>query len=259
MVSWGRVVSAGRSAIMGTAVVQFEIGGPDDQLLAAFYRRLFGWEMTPIPGANYTLIAASGAGISGGLGRSRTGQPWATFYAEADDLQAVLDRASALGGTTVVPITEIPGKLAYAMLSDPDGLLVGVAKRAEAGKAAQPGKHGAAGAPVDWFEVLGSDADATRRFYTSLFGWSVTGMTGDYALVQTGAGHGIRGGLGAALGGGWATIYASVPDVAEALDRAEELGGSRAHGPVAVGDHTESGALRDPAGNVFGVYHHAAH
>jgi hypothetical protein len=47
---------------MGNAVVQFEIGGPDDQLLAGIYSALFGWEMTPIPGANYTLIAASGIG-----------------------------------------------------------------------------------------------------------------------------------------------------------------------------------------------------
>ena len=37
---------------MGSAVVQFEIGGPDDQLLAGFYSALFGWQMTPIPGAN---------------------------------------------------------------------------------------------------------------------------------------------------------------------------------------------------------------
>jgi predicted enzyme related to lactoylglutathione lyase len=242
---------------MGSAVIQFEIGGPDDQLLDGFYRRLFGWQMTPIPGANYTLIAASGAGISGGLGRSRTGQPWATFYAEADNLQAVLDRAAQLGGTTVVPVTEIPGKLAYAMITDPDGLLVGVANRAVAGTA-EPQQPGEAGAPVDWFEVLGRDADATRRFYTTLFGWSVIEMTGGYALVDTGSQHGIRGGLGAASGAGWATIYASVPDVAEALDRAEELGGSRVHGPVAVDDHTQTGAFRDPAGNAFGV-RHAAH
>ena len=94
---------------MGSAVVQFEIGGPGDQLPAGFYGALFGWELTPIPGANYTLIAASGAGISGGLGRSRTGEPWATFYAKADDLQGVLDRAAALGGTTVVPVTRIRG------------------------------------------------------------------------------------------------------------------------------------------------------
>jgi len=246
-----------KDRVMGSAVVQFEIGGPDDRLLADLYGALFGWEMTPIPGAGYTLIAASGAGISGGLGHSRTGRPWATFYAEADDVQAMLDRAVALGGTTVVPVTEIPGRLSYGMFSDPDGLLVGVAKHAAAGTAER--EPAQAGAPVDWFEVLGSDVGATGRFYTALFGWSVTGMTPEYALVATGVGHGIQGGLGVAAGARWATIYANVPDVPQALDRAEELGGSREYGPQATDDHTQTGAFRDPAGNVFGVYHHAAH
>ena len=241
---------------MGRAVVQFEIGGPDDQLLAGFYGALFGWQMTPIPGANYTLIAASGTGIGGGLGRSRTGEPWATFYAEADDPQAVLDRAAALGGKTVVPVTQIPGKLTYAMLSDPDGLLVGVAKRAEteaAGPYQPPG-----GAPVDRFEVRGSDAGATRRFYTALFGWSVAEAAGGYGLVTTGAAHGIQGGLRPGAGSHWATVYASVSDVTQALAQAVELGGSQEYGPEQAAGHIEAAAFRDPAGNVFGVYHHTA-
>jgi predicted enzyme related to lactoylglutathione lyase len=29
--------------------------------------------------------------------------------------------------------------------------------------------------------------------------------------------------------------------------------------PNAVDDHMETGAFRDPAGSVFGVYHHGAH
>lgn len=38
---------------------------------------------------------------------------------------------------------------------------------------------------------------------------------------------------------------------------AEELGGKREYGPLDVDDHMQSGAIRDPGGNVFGVYHHA--
>lgn len=81
---------------MGNAVVYFEIGGQDDQRLAAFYGALFGRHVTPIPGANYTLID-KGGGINGGVGKSRSGEPWSAFYAEADDPQAVLDRAASLG------------------------------------------------------------------------------------------------------------------------------------------------------------------
>jgi len=214
--------------------------------------------MMPIPGANYTLIAASGPGIGGGLGRSRTGEPWATFYAEADDPQAVLDRAAALCGTTVVPVTQIPGNLTYAVLADPDGLLVGVARRAGADAPARPARRGGAGAAVDWFEVRGSDASATRRFYTALFGWSVAEAARGYGLVSTGAARGIQGGLGAGQAARWATVYARVPDVAQTLARAVELGGSREYGPESAAGHRTAGAFRDPGGNVFGVYHHAA-
>jgi hypothetical protein len=33
----------------------------------------------------------------------------------------------------------------------------------------------------------------------------------------------------------------------------------RVYGPNAVDDHMQTGAFRDPAGNVFGVYHHGPH
>jgi predicted enzyme related to lactoylglutathione lyase len=50
-----------------------------------------------------------------------------------------------------------------------------------------------------------------------------------------------------------------VPYVEQALVRAALLGGTRLYGPNAVDDHTQTGAFRDPAGNVFGVYHHGEH
>jgi len=70
---------------------------------------------------------------------------------------------------------------------------------------------------------------------------------------------GIGGGIGAGGENRWATVYASVPDVEATLARAESLGGTRVYGPNPVDDHTETGAFRDPAGNLFGVYHHGPH
>ncbi len=180
---------------MGNAVVHFEIGGPDDAPLVAFYGELFGWNLQPFGGGGYTLIDTNGGGgINGGIGRSQTGEPWSTFYVEADDLQAVLDKAESLGAKTVMPVTDFGGAVTIAMFNDPDGLLVGLVKAADPAQGEQPGPSAGAGEPVDWFEVLGSDGGRTQRFYADLFGWSV-GAEG-YAMVDTGAGRGIQGGLG---------------------------------------------------------------
>ena len=54
-------------------------------------------------------------------------------------------------------------------------------------------------------------------------------------------------------------MYASVGDVEAVLARAEALGATRVYGPNPVEDDTQTGAFRDPGGNVFGVYHHGPH
>jgi len=241
---------------MGNAVVHFEIGGPDDKPLTDFYGQLFGWDMRPFEGGGYTMIdTQGGGGINGGIGKSQTGEPWSTFYVEAADLQAALDKANSLGGTTAMPVTDFGGAVTIAMFNDPDGLLVGLVQAAEAGQDAGPGPSAGSGAAVDWFEVLGSAAEGTQSFYSELFGWKVGAGFPGYGLVDTGAGHGIQGGLGAGDDSKWATIYASVADVEQTLAKAEQLGGSRVYGPQPVDEQMQTGAFRDPAGNIFGVYH----
>lgn len=243
---------------MGNAVVHFEIGAPPGGQLAAFYAELFGWATAPIPG--YTAIdTRGGTGINGGLADSIADSPWSTFFVEAEDLQAILDKANLLGGRTLAPITDGPALVTFAMLADPDGLPVGLVQAAQPGpdQPAALGPSSGHGAPVDWFEVLGTDAERTQRFYAEMFGWRIDDQ-GDasYRMVDTGADGGIRGGLGSGELGLWTTVYASVADVDVVLAKAVELGGSRVYGPVAVDDHMQTGALRDPAGNVFGIYHH---
>ena len=236
---------------MGNAVTFFEIGAADNASLRQFYSSLFDWRMQPLS-EGYDLIETNaGAGVVGGLGRSGDGTPWATFYVETDDVQQVLDRAQGLGGKIVVPTTEIPNMLTFAMFTDPDGLLVGLYRPAQPFPAPSEG----GGVAVDWFEVLGSDAQKTLNFYSILFGWQASGP-GPYWMMDTGAGRGLHGDVGAGGGSKWATVYANVPDVEETLARAEQLGGRREYGPNQVDDHMRTGALRDPAGNVFGVYEH---
>jgi predicted enzyme related to lactoylglutathione lyase len=52
-----------------------------------------------------------------------------TFYVMVDDPQKYLDRAEQLGGKTVMPPSEIPGAgITLAMLTDPEGHLIGLTK-----------------------------------------------------------------------------------------------------------------------------------
>ena len=235
---------------MGNPVVRFEVGAAEHGRLVEFYGELLGWGMETIADG-YTLIdTRGGGGLIGGVGRSNTGDPWATFYVEVDDLQATLERAEALGGRTVVPPIELPG-MAFAMFDDPDGLLVGLMRAGATADAVTRPPSDGDGAAVDWFEVLGSDAGRSQAFYRELFGWEVPG--GAYGQVSAG----IGGGIGAGGEARWATVYASVADVEAALARAESLGGTRVYGPIEAGEGTRTGAFRDPAGNVFGVYHRA--
>jgi uncharacterized protein len=237
---------------MGNPVVRFEIGAADMQPLVRFYTELFGWELESVS-EGYTLVdTRGGRGVNGGIGRSNTGEPWATFYVAVDELQATLDRAEALGGRTVVPVVELPG-MAFAMFDDPDGLLVGLMRAGATADAVTRPPSDGDGAAVDWFEVLGADAGRSQAFYAELFGWEVP--RSPYGLVTAG----IGGGIGAGGESRWATVYASVTDVEAALARAESLGGRRVYGPNPVDDHTDSGAFRDPAGNLVGVYRHGPH
>jgi uncharacterized protein len=233
-------------------VVRFEIGAADDQPLVRFYGELFGWGLQAVADGYTVVDTRGGGGINGGIGRSRSGEPWATFSVEVEDLGASLDRAEALGGRTVVPVTELPG-MAFAMFDDPDGLLVGLLAGGASGVGAVRGPSEGDGAPVDWFEVLGADAARSQRFYAELFGWEVP--SGAYGQVVAG----IGGGIGAGGEARWATVYAAVAEVEATLAKAASLGATRMYGPNPVDDHTETGAFRDPAGNVFGVYHHGPH
>jgi uncharacterized protein len=255
---------------VGSAVVHFEVVAAADGPLAEFYGQLFGWGLHRFPGGRYTMIdTQGGGGINGGIGTSQHGEAWSTFYVETGDLQATLDKAHSLGGTTVMPPADIGRGLAVAVLGDPDGLPVGLIRAAgEPAQGSGPAPSAGSGAPVDWFEILGSDAARTQRFYADLFGWTIddSGIR-EYALVDTGTGRGIKGGIGGGQDQRWATVYARVADVDEVLGQAEKLGGARISdtGVAALknaarialygsaGDITTD-TFRDPAGNVFGIY-----
>jgi len=118
------------------------------------------------------------------------------------------------------------------------------------------------GKPVVHFEVVGKDGGALHDYYASLFDWKIDADNPmNYGLVKREdnptreGGLGIGGGIGGAPAGyeGHVTFYVAVPDVEEALAKAESLGGTRVMGPEKIMDQVELGQFKDPEGNLIGL------
>ena len=113
---------------MADKVVWFEITGKDGGKLQSFYGELFGWKVDASNPMNYGMVEAEQSGIGGGIGKADNGDGHVTFYMGVDDPQSYLDKAEKLGGKTVVPVTEIPNMVTFALIADPEGHVIGVVK-----------------------------------------------------------------------------------------------------------------------------------
>ena len=109
-------------------VIWFEVIGKDAAALSSFYIELFDWKLDSVPN-DYFMVTTDGEAPSGGVGADPSGgDGHVTFYAEADDLQASLDKAESLGGKTVMPPTNIMEGTTIALFADPEGHVVGLVK-----------------------------------------------------------------------------------------------------------------------------------
>jgi uncharacterized protein len=117
------------------------------------------------------------------------------------------------------------------------------------------------GQPVVHFEVVGKDGEKLQQYYSELFGWEIqVDNAMNYGMVAREGnvgrdGVGIGGGVGQGPEGydGHVTFYVAVPDVEEALQKAESLGGQRIMGPENIMDMVTLGQFKDPEGNMVGV------
>ena len=122
------------------------------------------------------------------------------------------------------------------------------------------------GQPIAHFEIIGTDPARLRGFFGELFGWEFdtsgpvareVSEPNDYGfieLITASDGSGIRGGIGGGESYDRHTIfYVGVPDVEEALQKAEDLGGERQLGPVTAPSGLVVGHFKDPEGNLIGV------
>jgi len=106
------------------------------------------------------------------------------------------------------------------------------------------------------FQILSKSPDATARFYSELFGWSVDANNPlGYREIKTGCGEGIQGGIwpAPAQASNFVQLFVAVEDVAESAKRAQELGAKVIIPPTGLPDGGELAVLHDPEGMSFGL------
>ena len=106
-------------------VTYFEIAGPDVKQLAAFYAQVFGWQSRPGPFPDY-LSLGSDVGTEGGGGFRQEVAPERVLYIRVPNLQETLDQVVANGGKVLIPPTQIPGVVYFALFEDPAGNRTGI-------------------------------------------------------------------------------------------------------------------------------------
>jgi len=111
---------------------------------------------------------------------------------------------------------------------------------------------------VMWYEVLGQDGNKLRAFFSELFGWSYKETPGmDYGMTDPEA-TGIGGGVGSGpKGSSWTTFYVGVPDVDQALKKAQRLG-AQVLMPVTKLPDVTIAVFADPEGHPIGLVQQAA-
>lgn len=113
---------------MPNPVVHFEIGCRDAAKTSAFYTSLFGWPTTAYGPAH--MIEAGGPQGIGGHITALGHEPhnYVLVYAQVDDIDKYIRRATELGGKLVLPATEVPGMGHFAWFTDPEGTTFGLWK-----------------------------------------------------------------------------------------------------------------------------------
>ncbi|MEU5212694.1 VOC family protein [Streptomyces sp. NPDC020742] len=246
-----------------------DLGTPDVEVAAGFYRAVFGWQAEPYgdQGAGgYTLFRLDGkaVGAVGPLPEGAGGRSAWTLYFHTPDADATVKAVEQAGGAVrSAPKTVGANDGRFARLADPQGAEFAVWQPDR-----YPGLEATDGpGSLGWMELYTTDAAAALAFYRAVFGWGtrdipLPGGGGTYTLLHpANCGeermHGGLMGVPADLLGPNGTPYWHPVFGARDCDAAVGLvtgnGGTLSMGPETAEGVGRLAVCNDPAGAEFVV------
>jgi uncharacterized protein len=103
-------------------IVHIEIPTRNNDESGEFYKKLFGWKVTPMPEMNYSMWEPV-EGPGGGFNPLAEGVKVDSvlIYIDSDDIVADLKKAKSLGATIIKDKSEVPGYGWFGIFKDPTG------------------------------------------------------------------------------------------------------------------------------------------
>jgi uncharacterized protein len=232
-----------------------DIGSRDPVASLAFYSSLFGWEGQDMGEAagHYTIASKGGRQVAAIAPAQDPGPPRWTTYIDVDDLDDVAARVKAAGGTVIVAPMNVMSAGRMAVFSDTTGAVIAGWQPQEHLGAQLVNEPGA----ITWNELATSDLEATKTFYSAVFGWGWAGSD-DYAEVQV-SGRTVAGVMPrrpevpVELPDSW-LVYFGASDVDGDARRAAELGGAVIVAPTDIPGTGRFAVLADPQQAAFGLF-----
>ncbi|MGI8814115.1 MAG: VOC family protein [Pseudonocardia sp.] len=240
-----------------------DVAVPNVAEATKFYGPVLGWTFhdTGEEFGGYTICMA-GEHTAAGIGKIQMdGQPAAwTVYLASDDADATAKLISENGGSVVIEPMDIPEIGRMAIAADPTGGVFGVWQSNPMNGIVVYNEPGG----LVWEDAKLADADAGKRFYTALFGYSyapIEGAPDDYGTFQLDGGDPL-GGMGGMMGAPEGTPshwqpYFGVADVDAAVATAQSSGGTVIM-PAMDTPYGRMATVADPFGAVFAVHQELA-
>src|SRR5947209_2170886 len=161
-----------------------DLATPDVGSAEAFYGRLLGWEFQHTVSGDapdYVLARRDGARVAA-LHDATDQPPHWNNYVSVEDADLVARRAQELGGGVLAGPLDVPSAGRMAAILDPQGAMVVAWKPGGLVGAEVVNEPGA----MTWNDLLTSDVEAAREFYTALVGWeddAVPETEGRYSVI----------------------------------------------------------------------------
>ncbi|MFJ9624174.1 VOC family protein [Streptomyces sp. NPDC101181] len=243
-----------------------DLGTPDLDGAAAFYRELFGWGL--VPGGpevgGYGMFTLDDRYAGGVMEVSEDVAPsaWSVFF-RSSDVDATAGAVTRAGGRTAFEPMDVLDHGRMGGFTDPAGAYFGLW---------QPKEHPGFGVVQEpgsflWAELYTPDVPAAAAFFGSVLDWrtdemKVEGTDYAYTTVHP-ASAGPEASFGglvrmgdvpseAALGPHW-LVYFHVADVGAVVSEARRLGGSETLAAMEVPGVGTMANVADPYGAVFAV------